>query len=428
MLVEQHFLNSHCEKKHICPKCGKPYSIDWQLKHHLKSCGLEWKCLSCHKVYKERLSLITHCKRHAHILPENAKIRKAKDVNDKLNTISLNVIVMPLIIAPQVKSLEPIVPQIKELNFGKIRPILPKPCLSDKTDAKTYCVQRDKQCNIEDSKTGATKSQGTHRANVLKSQIATQTEKSVQKIRASRSAQCPPLRAKRKGKQIYESAETQTLESILSLSGSPPLPTTTSTKSTSTTSPPKKSRTSVAVETYTDWNLSQNDSNCDSSALTKSTNPMLSQFNLENNYESHNFSRSTESINQSFAINEQSVQTDENKEFPVTDFTHIETQTTNDFINEVLDLNFSEDDILFTDLEFNDIETQTIWNNDEMTQTDEVGEGFQSLNVDDVLSFFEEEATCIQQSERLFSSIETQTQTNSNLLTFIPNLFQPALL
>jgi len=93
--VLQHFLNCHSERKHKCNKCGKCYAIDWQLKYHSKTCGLIWKCLTCDKSYKERLSLITHCKRHLHILPSEAKRRKPK--NDLNTFASFNVILLPVV-------------------------------------------------------------------------------------------------------------------------------------------------------------------------------------------------------------------------------------------------------------------------------------------------------------------------------------------
>lgn len=78
MSIDQHYLNCHSERKYKCFNCDKSYAIDWQLKYHLKTCGLIWKCLTCDKFYKERLSLITHCTRHSHVLPEEARRRKTK--------------------------------------------------------------------------------------------------------------------------------------------------------------------------------------------------------------------------------------------------------------------------------------------------------------------------------------------------------------
>lgn len=87
MLVDQHFLNCHSERKFKCANCNKSYAIEWQLTYHSKTCGIDWTCLSCNKCYKERLSLITHCKRHNHILPENAKMKKQKKSTTDSNTV-----------------------------------------------------------------------------------------------------------------------------------------------------------------------------------------------------------------------------------------------------------------------------------------------------------------------------------------------------
>ncbi|RWS06649.1 ATM interactor-like protein [Dinothrombium tinctorium] len=409
MLVDQHFLNTHSEKRHICPKCSKPYSIDWQLKHHLKSCGIEWKCLSCDKVYRERLSLITHCKRHSHLLPENAKIRKSKEAAVKSSTISVNVIVMPLILSA---------PSAKESTLNP-RPILPKPC-THSNDGKDACTQTEKQskCGCDNlNKVKLIRNECIEKPLTIgKAQTATQTEKTANKVRASRGAQCPPLRLKTRKSNMgntCESAQTQTSESILSYINSNHL--LTSSKATSTRhSPPKKSKkTSVAVETNTNFIDSENEPN--TCAFLNSSNPLLSQFNIENNCESpllssHLTPLSNEisaSSNKSFNINEQSVQTDDHKDFLETYFSNIETQTTNE-LNEILGFD-AEDDNIFADFELNDIETQTIWNSDEMTQTDEIGESFQGIDVLDVVEFFDAGEKSIEKDPTISSSIETQT-------------------
>ncbi|XP_053209544.1 ATM interactor-like [Panonychus citri] len=90
MSIDQHFLNCHSERKYKCFNCDKSYAIDWQLKYHLKTCGLIWKCLTCDKFYKERLSLITHCTRHSHVLPDEARRRKTKSKKEDKSSSSTN--------------------------------------------------------------------------------------------------------------------------------------------------------------------------------------------------------------------------------------------------------------------------------------------------------------------------------------------------
>lgn len=69
------------------------------MKYHLKTCGFIWKCATCDKTYKERLSLMTHCTRHSHVLPVEAQRRtrtKAKK-EDKKEPDNVQVMIFPVV-------------------------------------------------------------------------------------------------------------------------------------------------------------------------------------------------------------------------------------------------------------------------------------------------------------------------------------------
>lgn len=102
-LITQHVLNCHSVRKYKCFNCEKSYAIDWQLKYHLKTCGFIWKCATCDKTYKERLSLITHCTRHSHVLPVEAQRRtrtKAKK-EEKKESDNVQVMIFPVVMPSQ---------------------------------------------------------------------------------------------------------------------------------------------------------------------------------------------------------------------------------------------------------------------------------------------------------------------------------------
>lgn len=123
IMQRQHYLNCHSERKFKCFNCDKSYAIDWQLKYHIKTCGLIWKCLTCDKYYKERLSLITHCTRHSHLLPAEARRRKTKSQKASKESQSkdsqMDVMIFPVVM-PQSN-------QFMTLPTVTQKPILPKP-------------------------------------------------------------------------------------------------------------------------------------------------------------------------------------------------------------------------------------------------------------------------------------------------------------
>jgi hypothetical protein len=109
-------------------------------------------------------------------------------------------------------------------------------------------------------------------------------------------------------------------------------------------------------------------------------------------------------------ILEQSVQTESDSTSDLSfEFNNIQTQTVNIDIDSNNLLNFSADqELLFSDLEFTDIETQTIWNNDRTTQTDD-----QLDEIDDVIKkYLDNDNNC----ETDFADTETQTQRDFPLL------------
>lgn len=347
----------------------------WQLKYHKKSCGVQWACKSCEKIYKERTSLLVHCKRSGHELPTNAKIRNQNQNQTPVN----NILLMPIIIHPAFRPTE--------------RLILPK--LNSTTESS---IQTDKsQCSCL--------SQSNQRVTNVRMKFissSTQTERinfKSTKQSESRSAQCPPVISNRNKRSLKRCAQTQTLESTLHET----LPHEKRTKisASTSTSPPKKGKRHLnqtnynskrqCVETQTDIICDYqtvNDGQHKGHVLTMPVNPLLSQ-------QSNLF------------ISEQSVQTESFNELEF-GINNIETQTSNIDIESTNLLHFDPND-LFSELEFTDIETQTNWNSDGTTQTD--------FEIDDeiIKQFFSSE--CQVPNETIFA--DTQTQTQFDITNFI---------
>jgi len=75
--VKQHYLKCHGDKKYACTMCEKSFASPTYLSQHAKSCGKQFVC-SCGWSYNSRETLITHCKRKSHTLPEDGGNGKEK--------------------------------------------------------------------------------------------------------------------------------------------------------------------------------------------------------------------------------------------------------------------------------------------------------------------------------------------------------------
>lgn len=232
------------------------------------------------------------------------------------------------------------------------RLILPKTSIT--SDKHSFATTQDRVPKTKDAAV-----QTDRNVRSTKKISGTQTDKSHGKQRASKGAQCTRSSNKRRKRhpEECESIETQTNESILYQNH---------LKLLTQFSPLKKRK--ISVETNTEIAL-QTELNNISSAFIHSNNPLLSQLN-EVPYPKPN---------QGNTITEQSVQTDDTDLLAFTVFNTIETQTSDDYVYDGFDPN--DNDALFRDvMELNDIETQTKWNNDETTQTEDWNEKMEAIH------------------------------------------------
>ena len=327
----QHVANTHSEKQFACVTCNKRYAFAWQLEHHRQVCGKTWSCLSCDKSYSERLSLVVHCKRHAHALPPEARgwsDRKNRKKEDRT--------------CPSAAARVP--------TLGRL--ILPKPAAAvvaavpAASDSKPLAHQ---SCQTE-----------THSRRRRTAQ-ATQTDRK----RRSASAQCPPMRSRaaetRRGRLGMESAETQTLESSLFVVSSSPLQTSGmhdySFESRCSCSLLHCTLAAALTMKTVSTNVGPG---LRTAVLASATEVSLSASRDDEDRDAARFMRDT-------LVAETSVQTDEYRSM-LAQFSSIETQTCFDASHSFSGL-FDSDDLFF-ELGVSDIETQTIWNTDGTTQTD----------------------------------------------------------
>ncbi len=342
-----------------------------------------------------------HCKRHCHELPQNASIRNTKTgINS--NKINVQLIVLPLIFDSNCNS--------NHFNIG-LNPrhinILPK----YNTNFDDLNIRSDSTQTSSAEECIKCKSKTSSDSESTKS-VSTQTERMNQKslkLRESRSTECQTIR-KRNRKPFhsnnFESIETQTLESTLHCNKSLSQKNCTKICASTSTTPPKKSRKRclfsnklISVKKSCAFTQTFGQS-CDTSTATttqgsnffvNNSNPMLSQMSSTN-------------------ILEQSVQTEANDMSFDSEFNNIETQTVNLEMNSNNLLNFNpNEEILFSDLEFTDIETQTIWNNDRTTQTDEHLEQLCDWNNDVILRYLDNDSGCDISNRTLFAEQQTQT-------------------
>ncbi|XP_054162648.1 uncharacterized protein LOC128960556 [Oppia nitens] len=421
LFLNQHIANKHSEKKFICEKCHKKYAIEWQLKYHKKSCGVEWECGSCDKRYTERLSLVMHCKRRSHILPSIDGIKYTKNViKNEVKVSPINI--QTLIVMPVIFATNPMV-TTTSANQTPIK-ILPKSYISDdELNYRSICTQTStgEECN----KCKSNMYQKTVVTNIVKfSSISTQTDRLTQrfhKTRESRSTDCQTIRKRNRKPQSaynYESIETQTLESALHSNGST---NKIQISASTSTSPPKKTSKKIRLDIRDIENINKSCAFTQTS-IESSINRVVNCNSDEQSFDANErqLSKMVQSFNPlidlldttNTVILEQSVQTEANDLLLDNGFNNIETQTVNLDINENDLFNFdTNDEFVFTDLEFTDIETQTIWDNDRSTQTDE--------HLDRILQYLSHESSAVSDcdiSDTIFSSTQTQTQTDFSLI------------
>ncbi len=296
--------------------------------------------------------------------------------------------------------------------------ILPKVCTTDNkvnlqndSSTQTQTITSTQECNNCKNKTAIDSNANVSmQPNLKKSEsVSTQTYRFSQrssKSRESRSTECQTItKRNRKLDCICESIETQTLESALHSNNSSSHYDCVKISASTSTTPPKKARkrshaSNVRLTkkscafTQTVRQLCDSETSTDElELLLNVVNPLLSQMNSTNT-----------------VILEQSVQTESDSTSDLSfEFNNIQTQTVNIDIDSNNLLNFSADqELLFSDLEFTDIETQTIWNKDRTTQTDDHLD-----EIDDVIKkYLDNDNNC----ETDFTDTETQTQLDLPLL------------
>lgn len=332
-----------------------------------------------------------HCKRSSHFLPQNASIKTSKSAVTS-PPISVQLLVLPLIVDSPTSS----------TAGQRLVTILPKTSdCETQTTGKQRCDNCKTHSKVNDSK-------------ALKkvNSISIQTDCVSQKRNRSseqRSAECQTNRKRNRNPKSnsYESIETQTLESAFQSNQLSSQKCCVKISASTSTSPPKKTRkkcfasfdvnNGVDVEklcAFTQTSDQMVDTKFTTGGpdlLVNCLNPLLSQTN-------------------SNLILEQSVQTEANDVLLDNEFINIETQTVNLDIDAKDLLEFDgQQELLFSDLEFTDIETQTIWNNDRTTQTDE---HLDQIN-DAFLKYLDDDSECdIKSINDRIVFTDTQTQTH----------------
>lgn len=77
--LRQHFLKVHATKDVKCTKCDKQFANETLKMQHERVCGLLFKCRDCEWTYSSRESLLTHCRRKKHSIPEfSVKTRRTQ--------------------------------------------------------------------------------------------------------------------------------------------------------------------------------------------------------------------------------------------------------------------------------------------------------------------------------------------------------------
>lgn len=79
--------NKHATKKFKCKSCEETFAFSWQLKYHSKFCGkVELKCATCNSCYTKPMSLLMHCKRKLHLPPADLQFKLRKNTKIQLNS------------------------------------------------------------------------------------------------------------------------------------------------------------------------------------------------------------------------------------------------------------------------------------------------------------------------------------------------------
>lgn len=79
--------NKHAAKKFKCKSCVETFAFSWQLKYHSKFCGkVELKCATCSSYYTKPMSLLMHCKRKLHLPPVDLQFNLRKNMQIQWNS------------------------------------------------------------------------------------------------------------------------------------------------------------------------------------------------------------------------------------------------------------------------------------------------------------------------------------------------------
>lgn len=74
--LKQHFLKVHAQKNFSCTQCDKSFSTQAARNSHVEYCGITFKCCDCEASYPSYESLITHARRKKHTILEKPKYKK----------------------------------------------------------------------------------------------------------------------------------------------------------------------------------------------------------------------------------------------------------------------------------------------------------------------------------------------------------------
>ena len=296
------------------------FAFEWQLRYHNKHCGTQFKCSVCEKIYIKPMSLVMHCKRNSHPLPSGTYKKHFKLRKNNIQT-SHSYIFVPIFVEKKIIEKEPF--SLVSSNIDSIiknKPILPKSKLLFSSDLTKLQFDFNSSTNNKLQKK-------KNFFNDYKREFENKRSTDCQTVR-KRSRLLPNFELK--------STQTQTLHSSFDAN-----------------------KTEIYVK------HGPFHKKCSSFTQTLIDDIEPSDFIVKDAFLSNEVNQLEQAAQTEFSADMDS--------FQLENYSTSETQTnTNiaDLGNQDVPIEVNNESFKFADLEFIDIETQTIWNNDRTTQTE----------------------------------------------------------
>ena len=364
--------NIHGEKKLKCSKCNQKFGLEFQLKYHEKYCGQQLTCATCRKCYDKPTSLWMHCKRLGHCLPDNNndqnfKFRKSISEQPPPSSSEFtkcsNVILVPMLTTTTI-------PETCDIsnNHNSDSNMMKIPY---KNDGNKFILPKN---SVDNSK----QNQSSMNNNVHNNNKCAKNESNT-KPKLKRSTECQTIRKRhRRTSRPIESnsIQTQTMHSSFDLPSVMinhrdytnndndnndcqqkifPL----NFESNRTNIVKNCSKTSTFTQTLFDDEI---ESDINTSIIQHHDDPfMIKSMMIEDDDDDRQQATDVNTNNDNDVV-------ETNNDHHRSLYQNIETQTKED---DDCSWDHHHDDLRFNELfEFVDIETQTIWNYDQTTQTD----------------------------------------------------------